>query len=285
MSMSHSSILSPGRRIDHVVLPVADLETARARHAALGFVVAPVGVHPFGTRNCCVHFADGSFLEPLAVADENEAQSAIAGGNVFIARDRVYRDRIAIEGFSAVVLQTDDARADHEQFVHAGISAGEILDFSRPTADLSGRTAVASFRLAFANPPDEEDGYIFTCQRIGVPAIDRSALTRHANGVTGIARVIAVARQPDAVRAWADGIVMPQVAEIIDPDAAADRLGFIMSDRSMVQFAGIHLSTPSLAIVADLLRSTGIGYSETKEGALHVPPAPGQGAHLIFEEP
>lgn len=282
--MSHSSTLSPRRRIDHVVLPVADLETARARHAALGFVVAPVGVHPFGTRNCCVHFADGSFLEPLAVADENEAQSAIAGGNVFIARDRVYRDRIASEGFSAVVLQTDDARADHEQFVHADISGGEILDFSRLSGDLSGQAAVASFRLAFANAPEEEASYIFTCQRIGVPAIDRSALTRHANGVTGIARVIAVARQPDAVRAWADGIVMPRVVEIIDPDAAADRLGFIMSDRSMVQFAGIHLSTPSLAILADLLRSAGIGYSETKEGALHVPPAPGQGAHLIFEE-
>lgn len=283
--MNRPPLLSPARRIDHVVLPVADLETARARHAALGFVVAPVGVHPFGTRNCCVHFDDGSFLEPLAIGDMDAVDAAIAGGNVFVARDRVYRDRIAAEGFSALVLQTDDARADHGRFVGAGISAGNVLDFSRPSADLSGKSAVASFSLAFAAPLAEDATYVFTCQRIGVPSIDRSALTRHPNGATGIARVVAVASEPETVRLWVDDLAAPGAVDVIGRDAAAARLGFDMSDRATLQFAGIHLATSSLASVADLLRRAGIGYSQTSEGALHVPPAPGQGAHLIFEEP
>ncbi len=283
--MIRSPILRPLRRIDHVVLPVADLEVARARYAALGFVVAPTGIHPFGTINCCVHFADGSFLEPLAIGDEHAVEAAIVDGNVFVARDRVYRSRIAEEGFSAVVLQTDDAEDDHSLFVGVGISAGTILNFSRSSADLAGNSAVASFRLAFAAPPAEDASYAFTCQRLGVPAIDRTALTSHANGVTGIARIVAVARQPGEARSWVGALAAPGTVEIIDKDDAAERFGFELSDRATLQFAALHLATSSPGSVADLLRRAGIGYSETSEGALHVLPAPGQGAHLIFEEP
>jgi hypothetical protein len=46
--------------LDHLVLPTGSLEVARARLAALGFVVAPTGIHPFGTENCCVFLADGT---------------------------------------------------------------------------------------------------------------------------------------------------------------------------------------------------------------------------------
>ncbi|TIT26271.1 MAG: VOC family protein, partial [Mesorhizobium sp.] len=40
--------------LDHLVLPTASLDVARARLVSLGFVVAPTGIHPFGTENCCV---------------------------------------------------------------------------------------------------------------------------------------------------------------------------------------------------------------------------------------
>ena len=60
--------------LDHVVLPVADLGVARARLTALGFTVAPDGLHPFGTANCCVYLADGTFLEPLAVGDPRKGE-------------------------------------------------------------------------------------------------------------------------------------------------------------------------------------------------------------------
>ena len=52
------------RPLDHLVLPTRSLEIARQRLSALGFVVAPTGVHPFGTENACVFFAGGTYLEP-----------------------------------------------------------------------------------------------------------------------------------------------------------------------------------------------------------------------------
>jgi hypothetical protein len=103
MSKAHSI-----RPIDHLVLPTASLEAARARLGALGFTVAPTGVHPFGTINACVYFADGTFLEPLAVGDAALADAAVSAGNVFIARDRLFRLSHGDEGFSALVFGTTD---------------------------------------------------------------------------------------------------------------------------------------------------------------------------------
>src|SRR4051812_14633197 len=135
--------------LDHLVLPTASLAVARARLTSLGFIVAPTGIHPFGTENCCVFFADDTYLEPLAVGDEHAAASAIAGGNVFVARDRLYRAKLGDEGFSAVVLGTGNAGADHARFAEAGLSAGDMLSFSRAFTDASGKSDMASFKLAF----------------------------------------------------------------------------------------------------------------------------------------
>jgi len=44
--------------LDHLVLPTRSLDVARARLSSLGFVVAPTGIHPFGTENGCVLLAD-----------------------------------------------------------------------------------------------------------------------------------------------------------------------------------------------------------------------------------
>ncbi|TIU44722.1 MAG: VOC family protein, partial [Mesorhizobium sp.] len=70
---------------------------------------APTGIHPFGTENCCVFFTDGTYLEPLAIGNEQTADLAISEGNVFVARDRLYRQTLGEEGFSAVVFGTANA--------------------------------------------------------------------------------------------------------------------------------------------------------------------------------
>ena len=59
------------------------LGVARTRLTALGFTVAPNGVHPFGTANCCVYLSDGTFLEPLAIDDAVQANATARAGNVF----------------------------------------------------------------------------------------------------------------------------------------------------------------------------------------------------------
>ena len=178
------------RRIDHCVLPVPDLDTARMRLASLGFTVAPDGLHPFGTENACVYFADDTFLEPLAIAQRETAEAAALKGNVFVARDAAYRFRRGENGFSALVMATDDAAADDRQFRENGMSAGRMLRFSRKAADASGKSGTASFKLAFAADLRAPDAFFFTCERVAAPAIDRSALQRHDNGVTGIAAIV-----------------------------------------------------------------------------------------------
>ena len=183
----------PPRLLDHVVLPTASLDVARARLTKLGFTVAPNGVHPFGTENACVYFADGTFLEPLAIDDERKAFEAARKGNVFTARDDAYRYRRSNEGFSAVVFRTADADKDHQDFVGWGFSAGPMLDFSRDFVGPDGRKDTASFRLAFAADLRAPDVFFFTCQRVKVPDVDRSVLQHHTNGVRGVAAVVLAA--------------------------------------------------------------------------------------------
>ncbi len=81
------------RALDHLVLPVIDLVTARQRLSRLGFTVAADARHPFGTENACVFFRDDTYLEPLAVGSREDCLAAVRAGNVFVARDQAFRFR------------------------------------------------------------------------------------------------------------------------------------------------------------------------------------------------
>jgi len=178
------------RQLDHLVLPVGELATARNRLQQLGFTVAADARHPFGTENACVFFSDKTYLEPLGIAQREECEAAAHAGNVFTARDQAYRFRRGQDGFSAIVLSTDDALADQARFREQGISAGDILEFSRPMKLPDGSEAVASFRLSFAADLRAPDFFFFSCQRVKSLPSDRAALETHANGVTGLAEVV-----------------------------------------------------------------------------------------------
>ena len=162
------------RALDHLVLPTRDLNIARRRLEQLGFTVAPVGRHPFGTENACVYFADGTFLEPLAVYDGNLRTMRCAPAMSLsraIGHTDIGKARTA---FRPSFSSTEDAEADHEQFIEDGYSAGPVLDFSRAFVGADGRTDQASFRLAFAADMRAPDVFLFTCQRVRAPTADRS---------------------------------------------------------------------------------------------------------------
>ena len=288
----------PIRALDHLVLPVADLATARSRLTALGFAVAPDGLHPFGTANCCVYLADGTFLEPLAVADAGVAGEASRSGNVFTARDAEYRLRSGNNGFSAVVVSTADAAADHRMFTSAGLSAGPILEFSRPFVDAAGKRDTASFALAFAAEPGQTNLFFFAAQRVHVPQIDRSGLQQHANRVLGVREILLCAEQPQThshVLATVTGVT-PRAAEdrsldvvlgkarlaVRAPAALSEEIGIEAASGANLTAVGIVFSVGALASTASLLRSNGV-HAVERAGRVVVPPAPGQGATFIFE--
>lgn len=178
------------RPVDHLVLPVTNLEIARERLTALGFTVAPDARHPFGTENACVFFKDDTYLEPLAIGHRETCEAAALKGNVFVARDQAYRFRKGNEGFSAVVFGSKDGDSDHKQFKKHGISGGKMLKFMRDMDDGNGNISKAGFKLAFASDLRSPDSFFFTCERINPPVVDKKKLQKHKNGAVSIKEVI-----------------------------------------------------------------------------------------------
>ncbi|NUS20584.1 MAG: VOC family protein [Mesorhizobium sp.] len=281
--------------LDHLVLPTRSLDAVRSRLASLGFVVAPTGVHPFGTENACAFFADGTYLEPLAIGNEQTADRAIGEGNVFVARDRLYRQTLGDEGFSAVVFATANADADHERYVEAGLSAGEMLSFSRAFADANGKSDTASFKLAFVSDKEADEAFLFACQRINAPKIDRTALQAHANGATGILEVIAISDRPPAqigliaTAAGADAsdgdaVRLPNaVLGVLSSEDYGSRFGLVAAPSAGLRFVAIVLSVRDKAAVMRLLAKNAIDHDMSGNDIV-VAPAPGQGAAFIFRE-
>ncbi|OOO26619.1 lactoylglutathione lyase [Agrobacterium salinitolerans] len=285
--------------VDHLVLPVAHIDVATARLANLGFTVAPQAIHPFGTMNACVFFADGTYLEPLAVHDPAKYCDSVGNGDVFTRRDRDFRASHG-EGFSALVAGTKDAFDDHQRFISANLSAGDIFEFSRPVQMPDGSRSEASFRLAFAASGSAADFFMFSCQRIKALPGDRSALERHANGVTGLSEIILIPGADARAGALAEAVfgfsstLSPSGDRTFATANAAIRLtekpafGDASIDASSqsaggLRGAGIVFSVRDLAVTAAVLAANGVSSMEAG-GRLVVPAAPGQGVTFAFEE-
>lgn len=287
-------------RIDHLVLPVEHIDIAANRLGNLGFTVAPVALHPFGTQNACVFFADGTYLEPLAIANPANYNASIDRGDVFTGRDQAFRKRVAGEGFSALVAATHDARGDHDRFVATGLSAGNGFEFSRPVKMPDGSQSEAAFRLAFAAGGSAEDFFLFSCQRLQALPGDRSVLERHANGVSGLSE-IALSSGDDANAArlietvfGCDGKMSPDGDVVFATGNARIRLtgkpifgghAFNAPEEGGggLRGAGIVFSVRDLAVTEAVLAANGVSSTEAA-GRLVVPAAPGQGVAFAFEE-
>lgn len=287
------------RPIDHCVLPVESLTVAQDRLSALGFTVAPQANHPFGTANACVYFADNSYLEPLAIVDSEMAAKFALKRNVFAVRDAAYRFRNGQNGFSALVMGTANAKADHRRFVFSGYSAGRKLAFSRPFTTLEGAQSEASFVLAFAADPRSPDAFFFTCERVNPPSVDRGALEKHDNGVTGIARVVMSEPYPEDFKFFCqelarttkgvthgNGIDVPAangVMSVLDADACKQEFGVEVGKERGLRLRAIVFDVPSLKSTKALLEKNDIAYKMRAERAV-VAPTRGQGAVFAFQE-
>ena len=287
------------RPVDHLVLPTADLEIARTRLEQLGFVVAPVGKHPFGTENVCVFLGDDSFLEFLAIGQRETCEIEARNGNVFVARDQAWRFRNGQEGFSALVMRTHDATGDHQAFIEAGISAGAILNFTRPFATPDGKKDMAGFRLAFAADLRAPDAFFFTCERVNTPKVDRTALQTHKNGAGSLREVVLSEVNPTDFQYPLQEIINQRDvnAHSFGMDLrAANANVTVLTPQGLRSFFGIEaleterglrlqafvLAVRDLAAVESLLTNNNIPY-EKRGSRLIVHRAPGQGAAIAFE--
>jgi len=286
--------------LDHLVLPTVNIALARERLGKLGFTVAPDARHPFGTENACVFFSDKTYLEPLGVASQEQCEASIADGNVFVARDQAYRFRVGDDGFSAVVFGTDDAVADDERLRGATISAGPMLDFSRPMKMPDGTETTAGFRLAFAADLRAPDFLAFCCQRINPLPADRTMLERHENGVTGIARVAMSTNRPAAFRSFFEDVLdRPRISEhsfgltikaanadleLLTPEGIEAFYDLRVSDHDPgLRARAILFKTRDLSVTSSHFAANGVTYTR-KNNRILARLAPEQGALFAFEE-
>jgi catechol 2,3-dioxygenase-like lactoylglutathione lyase family enzyme len=291
-------ITSP-RAIDHLVLPVVDLETSRDRMSRLGFTVAADARHPFGTENACVFFADDTYLEPLAVGSREDCLEAARIGNVFVARDLAFRFRRG-EGLSAIVVKTDDATADDRRYRDEGQGGGPVLEFSRQFRLPDGRSAEGAFRLAFAADLRSPDFFAFACERVNPIPADRGDLVVHANGAAGLRRIVLVEENPSDfqyllemvldqrdVTAHSFGMAIEASnasVDVLTSEGCSAHYG--MDSRHMERGllgAAVVVAVADLGVTEACLAANGVGYHKT--GArLVVAPEKGQGVTFAFEE-
>ena len=288
------------RILDHAVLPVESLEMARARFSALGFTVAPDGVHPFGTENACIYFADGTFLEPLGIAQREDCEATARKGNVFTARDQAFRFRNGDNGFSAIAFLTDDAKADHKAFRKTGFSAGKKLSFSRKFINAQGEKDKAEFLLAFAADLRSPDSFFFTCERVAQPKVDRRALEVHENGVSGIVEIVLSEANPTDFQYLLQEVVNNRddeahsfgleiaaenaLVNVMTPEGLSAYFGVKRSVAGRgLRLEGIILSVRSLAAVRRTLEHHATAFREM-HNRIVVDASAGQGCFIAFQE-
>lgn len=165
--------------INHLVLTGRNLDAMRAAYHDLGFTITPRGQHPFGTGNSIIQLR-GSYLELVSVTVPQDVPEHSAGHFSFAAFNRDYLARH--EGFSMMVLDTSDARADLERWRAAGLQTYAPYDFSRMAKMPDGADVTVGFSLAFVSHPSAPWLGVFACQHYRPEYYEQLEYLNHSNG-------------------------------------------------------------------------------------------------------
>lgn len=187
--------MNPKNALDHVVVGVPDLVSARGRLTALGFQVQPDAHHPFGTGNCNVFFENGTYFEPLAVTDRDAELTALKTTNPFVKRYHAFRFR---HGYGPIMaaFTTDSAERMQALFASEGVSAGDILSFTRKQAMPDGGETTIGVHLAVSASERAPDVTLFCCEHLSRGVLWQSQRFVHVNGAKGISRLVLVEANP-----------------------------------------------------------------------------------------
>jgi catechol 2,3-dioxygenase-like lactoylglutathione lyase family enzyme len=180
------------RGLDHIVHSVRDLDAAADLYRRLGFTVGARNRHPWGTHNYIVQLP-GFFIELLTLAEPDklgdDGFSKLFGRYTgdFLTRN---------EGLLLIILESHDAVADVTAFRAAQIVASEAMKFEREGKKPDGTPVKLGFSLVFAENKLAPDIHFATCQQHYPENFWNPAFQKHANSVSGIAGVVAVALDP-----------------------------------------------------------------------------------------
>lgn len=282
------------RGLDHIVHAVRDLDAAAALYRSLGFSVGARNRHPWGTHNYIVQLP-GFFIELLTLAEPDRLGDD-GFSKLFGAYNGDFLKRH--EGLSLLILESRDARADEASFRAAGITAAEAMRFEREGKRADGTAVKVAFSLAFADDKLAPEIHFATCQQHYPENFWSPALQNHANGVTGVAGVVAVASEPERHRgfmeAFAGGsataadrgfsIATPRgTIEMITPDAFVHRFGVVAPDVARgARLAAVRLTVADAELLQNVPELAGIAGLYAGNAAI-VGADDAMGAVLAFE--
>lgn len=262
------------RGLDHVVHAVRDLDAAAALYRRLGFTVGARNRHPWGTHNRIVQ-CPGVFIELLTIGEPEAIPQPVPRAVSFggVTRDFLARG----EGLAMLVLEGKGAAADADAFRAAGIGDFDVFDFAREAKRPDGTIVKVAFSLAFAADAEAPDITFFTCQQHYPENFWNPAFQKHANSVSTLAGVVAVAEHPEQHRTFLQGfadaeartiaggfaLATPRGAiDVVTPDAFLARFGVAPPDvargarlaalRFAVADASLLQAAPELAGLAGL---------------------------------
>jgi hypothetical protein len=280
------------RGIDHLVLAVRDLDTARRSYAALGFTVTPPARHPFGTANAVIQFGS-SYIELLSV-DDALIPPARSGSFSFGSFNRDFLAKR--EGMSMLALKSADAAADRADFEKHGLPTFEPLDFERMATGPDGVDRPVSFSVTFTREPRLKEAGFFACQHRRPENFWRAEYRDHANGAAGVASAVLVCRDPADFHAFMTFFTgqrdMSSTSLGVSFDMGEDAIEIVSpvgyeawfgeaTEPDPRRFLACRIAVDDLAKTRAVLRSGGVAFSE-RQGAVIVPASAAHGLAIAF---
>jgi hypothetical protein len=273
--------------LDHVVILARSLDAAAEAWRALGFTVAPRGIHTaaMGTANHTIMLAE-DYIELIGVVADTERNAPTR--EFLKARG---------EGIERSAFTTTNAADGVAEITARGLEGTGPFDFGRPVDLPDGRKTEARFRT-FLWPLNDRPGgmRIFACEHLTREAVWVPELTRHANTATRIDRVELVSVNPKDAAGHMSRLIDRPVTT--DDDGAlrvasgGNRGAFVFLDRATLEkrHPGVPLDglpqeggvTLALRVAnADAAKSAvgGRGVT-TKPGSIIVPPRYANGVIL-----
>jgi len=276
------------RGIDHLVHAVDDLEGCADAFRRLGFTLTPRGRHRnMATGNYCIMFAD-DYIELMGIIDPD-------------LPDRGLRDRMTAqgEGLDRCAFAVDDVDVAFTTLSAAGFNVNGPIDLRRPL-ELPEGEVEPRFRLIRFDGGETRLLNGFICYHDTPEITRRPEWLIHANGVTRILGLVAVAADPaalgadwarllgaDAIRETATGIEMqigPHRVEIARHDAAQTALPGLSADDvpAIDRMLAMRLAVSDITATRDVLTANGVVFSEQADGSVFVPPVATGGTVITF---
>jgi len=281
--------------LDHVAVVSSFPGRLFTTYESMGFTLSPVARHsgsvrpgaptePWGIGNRCAMFADGGYLELLAVFDNN----------LFC---RGFPERLAnYEGLHIVAFECADATHAGEKLRDAGIEVQGIGCLERPVDTPEG-TKLAQFSLVRVDPALIPECHFNILQHRTPEHLWQPSLVDHANGARRLLSISVCSAEPpatsarfqsmlDAVPEKIDGIHRLSMrrghVDFVTPDQLPE-IGFVSPPPYLPFVASLSVLTPDLSQVERVLGANNLTY-EKHGTAISLAPESAMGALVVFKE-